>query len=379
MSQGKRLVATLVVSMATSSALAGNDHETPSRQLPASYCLYDVGRLPGVPPGETQLSVTGINNRNQVIGWMTISGGSTPLRGFVWDRENGLRDLGQVPGLLNTYPADINDAGIIVGEANDLETGAGRAVMWSNEGDVQLLDVALGGSRASAVGINRSGQIVGTADTTPERSSTHAFLREVDGEVVDLGAFPEGDGISYAAAINNRGVVVGSSNGSITAEAFIWDKRNGMRRLLENGGTLVTLVSDVNDRNEVVGEMVNELTRAFRWTRQDGMQDIGALSGGATDYSTATGINRWGHIVGGSQIETAGDVHAYVWSRRTGMVDLNRRIHPSSPLANVAVVLIARAINDDGWIAADGYIPDAADPRRAFVLAPKLRSQTVCP
>jgi probable HAF family extracellular repeat protein len=377
MSHGKRLVAALVVSMTAAAALAGND-ETANR-LPPSYCLYDLGRLPGVPPGETQLSVTGINNRNQVIGWMTISGGDTPLRGFVWDRANGLRELGQVPELPNTYPADINDAGTIVGEATDLETGASQAVMWPNGGDPQLLDISIGGSRAAAVGINRSGQIVGTADTVPERTSTHAFLREADGEVVDLGAFPEGDGISYAAAINNRGVVVGSSNGAITGEAFTWDQRNGMRRLLENGGTLVTLVSDINDRNEVVGEMVNELTRAFRWTRQDGMQDIGALSGGATDYSTATGINRWGHIVGGSQIDTAGDVHAYVWSRRTGMVDLNRRIHPSSPLANDAVVIIARAINDAGWIVADGFIRDAADPQRSFVLIPKLRSQTACP
>jgi len=379
MSQGKRLVVTLVISMTTASALAANDNETANPQLPASYCLYDLGRLPGVPPGETQLSVTGINNRNQVIGWMSISGGFTPLRGFVWDRQHGLRDLGQVPGLLNTYPADINDAGTIVGEINDLETGAGRAVMWPNGGDVQILDISLGGPRAYAGGVNNSGQIVGIAETRPDISLTHAFLREVDGEVIDLGSFPEGDGVSYALAVNNRGWVVGASNGSITAEAFIWDKRNGMRRLLENGGSLVTLPSDINDRGEVVGEMINEQTRAFRWTRQEGMQDIGALSGNATDYSGATSINRWGHIVGASQIETAGDAHAYVWSRRSGMVDLNRRIHPSSPLANVAIVVIAQAINDAGWIAADGYIPDAADPRRAFVLAPKLRSQTACP
>jgi probable HAF family extracellular repeat protein len=378
MSHGKRLVAALALSMTTAAALAGNDNETANRQLPASYCLYDLGRLPGMPPGETVMSLTGLNNRNQAIGWITISGGSTPLRGFVWDFANGMRDLGRVPELPSTYPADINDAGTIVGEATDFETGAGRAIMWPNGGDLQQLDISLGGARAYAVGINGSGQIVGIAETLPNSSFTHAFLREPDGEVIDLGAFPEGDGISYAAAVNNRGWVVGSSNGAITAEAFIWDRRNGMRRLLENGGTLVTLTTDINDRGEVVGDMINQQTRAFRWTRQEGMQDIGALSGNAADYSGATGINRWGHIVGASQIETAGDVHAYVWSRRTGMVDLNQRIHPSSPLAKVAVIVIAQAINDAGWIVANGYLPAAADPR-ALALVPAPRSQTACP
>ena len=128
MSHGKRLVAALVISMTAASALAGNN-ETAHRQQPASYWLYDLGRLPEMPPGETQFSVTGLNYRNQAIGWMTVSGGTTPLRGFVWDRTNGMRDLGHVPELASTYPADINDAGTIVGEAS--LSGGGPIVLSS--------------------------------------------------------------------------------------------------------------------------------------------------------------------------------------------------------------------------------------------------------
>jgi probable HAF family extracellular repeat protein len=368
----KQVIAALVASVATASAMA-NSNETARQHLPVSYCLYDLGRLPELPAGETSISVTAINNRNQAVGWMTPAGGAIPLSGFIWDRKNGIRDLGDVPGLPNITPVDINDAGAVVGDARNMDVPEGRAFLWRN-GEMEVLDVSLGGSHTYAYGINRSGQIVGASEINPEFALTHAYLREPDGDVLDLGAFPDGDGFSTATAVNNRGWVVGYSEGSYSSEAFIWNERHGMRRLLENA-TTVTLPLDINDRGEVVGDKIAEQTRAFRWTRKAGLQDLGTLSGGDADYATATSINRWGHIVGGSQIES-GDVQAFVWSRRTGMLNLNQRIHPTSALANVAVILIAQSINDAGWIVADGYLPGAPDPRRSFVLIPRHRPTT---
>jgi probable HAF family extracellular repeat protein len=373
----KQTAAALIVSLATAPAVAANN-ETAQKHLPASYCLYDIGHLPGLPAGERGIAATDINNRNEVIGWTTIMGGLTPLSGFIWDRENGMRDLGDVPGLPSITPVDINDAGEIVGDARNLDIPEGRAFLWRN-GEMELLDVSFGGSHTYAYGINRSGQIVGASEINPEFSLTQAYRREPDGEVRDLGAFPEGDGFSTAIAVNNRGWVVGYSNGSYTSEAFIWDERHGMRRLLENAGTTVTLPADINDRGEVVGEKIAAQTRAFRWTRKEGLQDLGTLSGGSADYATATSINRWGHVVGASQIETDGAVHPFVWSRDSGMLDLSQRIHPTSPLANVAVLFGAQSINDAGWIVAGGYLPDLPNPQRAFVLIPARRRGAACP
>jgi hypothetical protein len=53
------------------------------------------------------------------------------------------------------------------------------------------------------------------------------------------------------------------------------------------------------------------------------------------------------------------------------MRDLNELIDPSSALATTAVLVIAKAINNAGWIAVDGFVPDPVDPQRVFVLVPR--------
>ena len=71
-----------------------------------------------------------------------------------------------------------------------------------------LVDLGtLGGENSSAAAVNNAGQIVGTSDTTVANKS-HAFLYE-DGVMQDLGAFPGEK--SYALDINEAGVVVGYS------------------------------------------------------------------------------------------------------------------------------------------------------------------------
>ena len=61
----------------------------------------------------------------------------------------------------------------------------------------------LGGSYASAYGINGSGQVVGTSSNTPDDSSADAFF--YDGSAMnDLGTFPGGT-YSEATAINDSG------------------------------------------------------------------------------------------------------------------------------------------------------------------------------
>ena len=372
----QHFLAALVI--VTAPVTAGNVNESKGDFQPATYCVYDIGRLPGLPPGETSLAVRAINKRNQIVGWTAIAGGSSQLHPFIWDRESGMRDLGSLPGHANGVAADVNDAGTVVGDATDFETGGSRAFIWTEPTGMRALDVSLGGVDSVATGINRSGQIVGASKTAT--GAFHAFRRDVNGDVLDLGAFPDGSWDSSATAVNDRGHVVGARwDGQIT-EAFLWDERNGMRLLAEHPGapSVFPFPIAINNRGEVVGETRGaDPSRAFRWTKSAGLQDLGTLSGLDTHTAIATSINRSGVIVGASQT-TLGPPHAFVWNKQTGMRDLNELIDPSSELASEAVLVIAQAINDVGSIAADCFVPDPVDPQRSFLLVPRRQSDKVC-
>jgi probable HAF family extracellular repeat protein len=74
--------------------------------------------------------------------------------------------------------------------------------------------------------------------------------------------------------------------------------------------------------------------------------DIGTLPGG--DFSQAFGINDAGDVVGASG-SSAGD-RAFLWTRASGIRDLNSLI-PPSPF----VLTKAAGINNLGMIVATGY------------------------
>ena len=66
--------------------------------------------------------------------------------------------------------------------------------------------------------VNQAGQVVGSSGH-PHGAETHAFFWQQQGGIRDLGTLPGGD-YSSAFAINDSGVVVGSSNISTSSHAF---------------------------------------------------------------------------------------------------------------------------------------------------------------
>jgi probable HAF family extracellular repeat protein len=360
----------------TAPVIAHDSDQSKGEFQPATYCVFEIGRLTELPPGEISLDVRAINNRNQIVGWTALAG-VPPLHPFIWDRRYGMRDLGSLPGHANGIAADINDAGTVVGEATDFATGQSLAFTWTRRTGMRELDVSLGGVDSVATGINRFGQIAGTSQTGA--GDFHALLRDVNGDVLDLGALPDGSGSSSATAVNDRGQVVGTRGprGQIT-EGFVWDERHGMQPLIEDPPPFfVPFPLGINNHGVVVGEVLGtDPTRAFRWTRREGLQDLGALSDLDTHYTSARAINRWGTIVGGSQTPS-GLVHAFVWNRRTGMRDLNELIDPGSELPSQAVLLVAQAINDFGSIALMGFVP-GEESQRGFLLEPRRHSDKAC-
>lgn len=343
---------------------------------PATYCVHEIGQLAGLPPGERSLDVTAINNRNQIVGWTSISGGLNPLHAFIWDRKNGMRDLGMLPGHSSLAATDINDAGTVVGDATDLESGESLAFIWTERRGVRAPDTSLGGVSSFATGINRSGQIVGASQTGT--GVFHAYRREVNGDILDLGAFADGSGTSSATALNGHGQVVGTRVLGRITDGFLWDERSGIQSVIEDlPRPMFLFPQDISNRGEVVGDILGVLPgRAFRWTPGTGLQELGTLSGLDTHFATARAINLWGTIVGGSQT-TSGLVHGFVWARETGMRDLNELIDPDSDIPSQAVLGAALGINDSGSIALIGFVP-GEDSQRGFFLVPQRYPHRGC-
>jgi probable HAF family extracellular repeat protein len=191
----------------------------------ANGTLIPLETLSHLPNGNLS-TARSLNQQGQVVGWSTV--GSEPERkfgplathAFLWQRHGKsgkMRDLGTLPGWINSYACGINRRGEIIGSVSDATGGPhgidtdktdtdGRAAafLWRNDKMTSIGTLA-GSKNSVACGINDSTAIVGTSDN-------RAFLWK-RGKMLDLNAFlPSGSGwtLEEAGAINNKGQIVGS-------------------------------------------------------------------------------------------------------------------------------------------------------------------------
>ena len=110
-----------------------------------------------------------INDAGQIVGVSEFTKRTSTTidyrqRAFLWE-AGAMRDLGVLPGFAGAAPADINDAGVVVGHLNatDNPFQADAAFVWRNGTMVVLDDLipsGAGWNLTRAVAINTSGQIL---------------------------------------------------------------------------------------------------------------------------------------------------------------------------------------------------------------------------
>ncbi len=344
------------------------------------YTVTDLGTL-----GGSYTYAYGMNAAAWVTGGaatQTQTGGLSQTA-FFW-HGGRMIDLGTLPGGLNSEGAGVNASGevAIVSETyrtdpngeDFCEFGTHRqclGAIWKN-GVLMPLPTLRGGNNAAAFDINNRGQVSGfaengTRDATCVTGGTpfqlmrfEAVVWGADGEIRELPPL-RGDTVGFAFGINDSGQVAGTSglcsNTSLPpapsgAHAILWDK-NGSPTDLGNLGGGYNLATSVNNRGDVAGGALSGqdgTIHAFLWTRRTGMRDLGAFPGAfVTTATCCKTINDRDEVVG-MAIDGTG-LRALLWHGEVP-IDLNTLI----PSGSGWYLQMACAINNAGEIAGQGII-----------------------
>lgn len=329
-------------------------------QRPPRYTVTDLGTLGGTFSGAGE----GFSNSGLFSGYSTLPG-DTAYHAFLW-QKGVMTDLGTLGGLNSNAsykPSDLGDVGgwaeTSVPDPNGEDwCGFGTYLTclpfhWRN--GIMTPLPTLGGNNGFGMGMNNRHEEVGTAEnTTPEPTCAgtgQPYQQKPviwrNGQVYELPTFA-GDPVGVARQINDWGQATGWS-GTCTQRlhALLW--QNGTAIDLGNlGGTIDIGTFDINNRVQVVGYSYlpdNTTEHAFLWQKRTGMIDLGTLP---EDVSSAgASINSKGQVVGGS-VDASENERAFLWQNGV-MTDLNTLIPPDSPL----YLLEADGINDWGRI--EGY------------------------
>ena len=169
----------------------------------------------------------------------------TGHRGF-YARDGVMSEIGTLGGSISSA-ASLNDKGYVVGVATVNDTlGIAHAFVWK-DGVITDLGTLPGMEDSFAADINNRGEIVGYSSTTGNDRT--GFMADVNGGMRALGI----GGWSQPAAINDHGAVVGRAND----KAFLYD--NGTLTYLDDipevraaGWTFLT-PTDINERGWITG------------------------------------------------------------------------------------------------------------------------------
>lgn len=306
---------------------------------PPRYTVQVIG-VPGIDPATASYSLPiAVNNLGLVFG--RVSAPELPYTAFLW--QNGIATpVNDPPGYTWGFTRGVNDSGLAVGTV--IGAASNERAAASTGGVTSLLELPAWATNSSARGVSSTGAIVGWAD------SRAIYWPHAGAAPVEL-AMPADSTISIAFAVNDFGMVAGSSRGnSADPRAVVW--HSGQPTILPiPAGTGGSFATAINSAGEVAGYTVAAPhQRAVLW-REEQVIDLGDF--GVTDGlgSQAWGVNAHSQAVGFVERGGLGQYVGFLWDDGV-LHDLNDLLEPASG----AIVHTAMAISDTGFIVAGAMI-----------------------
>lgn len=339
---------------------------------PTSYAVKDLGYV-GLAYSLGSSKAIDINDAGEVVGggvphaFLYKDGEFTDLSQFLVNqsfpitlsRAFGINNVGQVVGWEGWLQQCLGGVFPPPNPPPNCEEQTPRQAFLYKEGEATATDLGpvLGGNYSDyyseAWEINDVGQVVGRAQVFEDgQYRWHAFLRNNDGQVIDL--HTPGPDESVATDINDDGQVVGT----LEVVAFLY--KDGQLKVLDGLKGSVDMAFGINNVSEVVGvsQITNEAGlpthHAFLYNDNNGeTTDLGTLPEGVA--SVATDINDDGQVVGWSDLPgtESGGRRAFLYENGE-MTDLNSLI----PTNSGWVLETADAINKEGQIVGTGTKED---------------------
>jgi len=207
--------------------------------------LYSNGVLTDLSNiGQGRIAVAGINDSGQIVGGALGTDGYD--RPFLYSGGK-MTDLGTLGGSNGRgYATAINASGQVIGYWT-LNIDTSHPFLYSGG---KMTDLGtLGGRYSTPADINDAGQIVGSSTIKSSERHSHAFLYD-GGKMTDLGTL--GGASSVGRGINDGGQVVGWSDG----RAFLYEggKMTDLNKLIPaNSGWVLESATGINNKGQIAG------------------------------------------------------------------------------------------------------------------------------
>ncbi|TVQ32684.1 MAG: hypothetical protein EA376_04785 [Phycisphaeraceae bacterium] len=183
-------------------------------------------------------------------------------------------------------------------------------------------------------------------------------------EIPSLGGLNTG-----AWTVNNAGQVGGwTRDGSNAAFPVLWE--DGVMTVLDIHPTRQAVIEDINNNGELVGRLVGggQPERGFYYS--GGVTSLlEPASGNPNHWTTASGINDFGQIVGSGQVDGPNEFQAYIWQAGTGsptdsvpqISDVGAGFYAGHKINNSGQITGFHDSNIEPWIPWRGFTYDGTE------------------
>ncbi len=270
------------------------------------------------------------------LAWLI--GGVLPLAACLGGGDGGnppavpqatFRNLGFLPGYAASQAAAVSADGSVVAGTATTTAGNRQAFRWDTRQGVIGLGFMPGGTASTASAVSANGAVIvgsGDANTIDSPTPTAGFRWTAETGPRRLESLP-GSYLCTAAGVSGDGTAVVGTCLQFNNTAYRWLASTGAVAFSRFGGgsDQQSSANGVSvDGTVIVGAGHPVLTGAVMWTANGNATVLGKLAGDAE--ATATAVSRDGTVIVGSSMNTARTSRAFRWTQQTGMTELGNGI-----------------------------------------------------